>query len=77
MNIEAQQLLTEALKRVPLRESFSPAEIGEKIGFDRPKAETAARCLSDAGILVLGFDCAAQFSLDFRKMRARGEKKRA
>jgi hypothetical protein len=31
------------------------------------QAESAARSLSDAGVLVHGFDCAAHFSPDFRK----------
>jgi hypothetical protein len=67
MTKEATQLMQEALKRVSVSGSFSPAEIGAKIGMDKHQAESAARALSNAGVLVLGFDCAAHFSPDFRK----------
>ena len=71
MTVEAERLMTEALRRVELNDSFCPIEIGHKIGLDRPHSEAAARALSNAGILVLGFDLAARFSPDFRKARAR------
>jgi hypothetical protein len=67
MTTDASHLMTEALKRVDLKGSFSPAEIGAKVGMTRMRAEAAARLLSNQGILVLGFDCAAEFSPDFRK----------
>jgi hypothetical protein len=67
MTIEAERLMAEALKVVKLQGSFSPATIGKRIGLDRHRAESAARALSNAGILVLGFDCDAEFSPHFRK----------
>ena len=72
---EAEQLMSEALKRVDLHDSFSPAEIGKRLGMNRFQSEAAARALSDAGVLVLGFDCAASFSSDFRKSRKRSPAK--
>ena len=68
---EAQELMAEALRRVELHESFSPAEIGKRLGLTQSQSEVAARALSDAGVLVLGFDCAASFTSDFRKARKR------
>ena len=56
-----------ALKAVKVTGSFCPVEVGAKAGLDRWQAEAAARALSNAGILVLGFDSAAHFSPDFRK----------
>jgi hypothetical protein len=76
MTKEAEQLMAEALKRVDLHDSFSPAEIGHRVGMNRFQSEAAARLLSDAGVLVLGFDCAASFSTDFRKAKQRDVKKR-
>ena len=70
MSNEAELLVAEAVKRVGLSGGFSPSEIGAKIGLSKPQAEAAARTLSNAGVLVLGFDCAAHFSSDYRKMRA-------
>jgi hypothetical protein len=70
MNNEATRLLNAAVKRVGLRSSFSPAEIGEGIGLDRHQAEAAARHLSNAGILELGFDCSATFSRDYKKLQS-------
>lgn len=70
MSNEAELLVAEAVKRVGLSGGFSPSEIGAKIGLSKPQAEAAARALSNAGVLVLGFDCAAQFSSDYRKLRA-------
>jgi hypothetical protein len=67
MTNEASQLMAEALKVVKVTGSFSPEEIGARIGMDKSRAEIAARALSNAGVLVLGFDCAAHFSPDFRK----------
>jgi hypothetical protein len=70
MSNESQLLVAEAVKRVGLSGGFSPSEIGAKIGLTKPQAEAAARALSNAGVLVLGFDCAAHFSSDYRKLRA-------
>lgn len=70
MSNEAELLVAEAVKRVGLGGGFSPSEIGAKIGLTKPQAEAAARALSNAGVLVLGFDCAAHFSSDYRKLRA-------
>lgn len=58
--------MSAALKTVKLSGSFFPAVIGAKIGLDRIKSEAAARCLSNQGVLELGFDNAAQFTRDFR-----------
>ena len=69
MSTESDQLVAEALKRVGLGGSFSPSELGAKIGLSKPQAEAAARALSNAGVLVLGFDNAAHFSSDYRKLR--------
>jgi hypothetical protein len=67
MTKEAAQLMAEALRVVKLSGSFSPSEIGARVGLHKMQAESAARSLSNAGVLVLGFDCAAHFSADFRK----------
>jgi hypothetical protein len=70
MTKEAERLMAEALKVATISGSFSPEEIGARIGMDKLQAELAARALSNAGVLVIGFDCAAHFSKDFRKSRA-------
>jgi hypothetical protein len=70
MNQEAQRMLTEAVRAVGLRGSFDPVELGKAIGLNRGQSETAARSLANAGILVLGFDNAAVFSPDYRKVHA-------
>jgi hypothetical protein len=70
MTKEATQLLAEALKVAKLHGSFSPEEIGHRIGMHKLQAEAAARSLSNAGVLVIGFDFAAHFSPDFRKANA-------
>ena len=77
MTKEASQLMAEALKRVTVSGSFSPAEVGKKIGLNKPQAESAARALANAGVLVLGFDSAAEFSPDFRKANAPPARKTA
>jgi len=69
--------MAEALRVAKLDGSFSPAELGAKIGLKKPQAEAAARELSNAGVLVLGFDCSANFSPDFRKIRAKADAKAA
>ena len=69
MSTESDQFIAEALKRVGLGGSFSPTDVGAKIGLSKPQAEAAARALSNAGVLVLGFDNAAHFSSDYRKLR--------
>ena len=75
MTKEATQLMAEALERVTVDGAFSPAEVGAGIGLDRAQAESAARALSNAGVLVLGFDCAAEFTPDFRKAQAAAGRK--
>ena len=70
MTKNAEQLLAEALRVAKLSGSFFPETIGGKIGLTKAEAEAAARQLSNAGILVLGFDCSANFSPDYRKMHA-------
>ncbi|MDB5303177.1 MAG: hypothetical protein JWM97_726 [Phycisphaerales bacterium] len=71
MTNEATQLMAEVLKRVKLNAGFSPIDIGAKIGLNKPQCEAAARALSNAGIIVLGFDMSAHFSPDYRKARAK------
>jgi len=71
MTKEAAELMAEALRVVKLSGTFSPADIGARIGLHKIQAESAARSLSNAGVLVLGFDCAAHFSPDFRKANTR------
>ena len=70
MTDEANLLLAEALKRVTVRGSFDPAAVGKRLGLSKPQAESAARSLANAGVLVLGFDSAAEFSPDYRKAHA-------
>src|ERR1700728_1238763 len=70
MTTEAEKLMAEALKRVKLNGGFDPAQLGARIGLNQAQAEAAARALSNAGVLVLGFDLAAHFSPAFRKVRA-------
>lgn len=70
MDPDAEKLIAEALKHGDLQSSFSPAEIGELIGFSKPRAEAAARWLSNAGVLELGFDLAANFSPDYQKFKS-------
>jgi hypothetical protein len=69
MTPEAEQLLAVALKKVKLRDGFSPAELGARAGLSRLQAEMAARVLANAGVLVLGFDHSAEFSADFRRAK--------
>ncbi len=75
MTNEAQKLLEHAIKLVGLRGSFDPAEMGHKVGLNRTQAESAARMLSNAGVLSLGFDLAAHFTPEYRKFRGPTEKK--
>lgn len=70
MTDDASTLLAAALKKATLQGSFSPAEIGAKVGLTKAQSELAARALSNAGVIVLGFDCAAHFSSDYRKAHA-------
>lgn len=67
MTNEAERMLAEALRKAKISGGFSPVELGASIGLNRPQAEAAARALSNAGILVLGFDFAAHFSPAYRK----------
>jgi len=76
MTTESTRFMAEALKRVKLNGSFEPADIGKWIGFNKTQSEVTARALSNAGVLVLGFDCAAHFSEGFRKMKEKTEGKR-
>jgi hypothetical protein len=71
---EATLLMAEALKRIKLDGSFSPEKIGARIGLNKAQAESAARALSDAGVLVVGFDCASHFTSEFRKLHAPAQK---
>jgi hypothetical protein len=71
MTHEATLLLDAAVKRVGLHSGFSPAEIGQGIGLDKDQATAAARQLSSSGILELGFDCSANFSSAYIKLRAK------
>ena len=70
MTKNAERLLAQALKMVKLNGSFAPATVGKKIGLSRGDSEVAARALANAGLLVLGFDCDAQFTREFRKARS-------
>jgi hypothetical protein len=70
MTPEADRLLAVALRKVDLDDGFSPAVLGAKAGLSKLQAETAARALANAGVLVLGFDQSAEFSEDFRRMKA-------
>ena len=70
MTPEADRLLEIALKKVNLADGFSPAELGAKAGLSKLQAETAARLLANAGVLVLGFDQSAEFSEDFRRLKS-------
>ena len=63
-------LLNAAVKAVTVRGSFSPAKVGARLGLTKSQSESAARGLSNAGVLVLGFDCDAHFSPDYRKAHA-------
>jgi hypothetical protein len=63
--------MAEALKRVTVRGSFVPAEVGKRLGLSKPQADMAARALANAGVLVIGFDSAAEFSADYRKAAAK------
>jgi hypothetical protein len=74
MTIEASQLLAEALKRVGMNESFCPTQLGARIGLKKPQAEVAARALSNAGVLSLGFESAAVFTVEYRKSHAAAAK---
>ena len=71
MTPDAAQLMAAALKAIKLDGSFCPIELGARAGMEKWQAEAAARQLSNAGILVLGFDSAAHFSPDFRKSQAK------
>jgi hypothetical protein len=70
MTKEAALLMAEALRVAKLDGSFSPSAIGARIGLEKMQAELAARALSNAGVLMLGFDCAAHFTPEFRKANA-------
>jgi hypothetical protein len=67
MSPEADQLLAIALKKVSLRDGFSPAELGARVGLSKSQSQLAARALADAGVLVIGFDHSAEFSDDYRR----------
>jgi hypothetical protein len=71
MTPEADQLLAIAMRKIQLSDGFCPVELGAKVGLSKLQAQTAARLLANAGVLVLGFDQTAEFSQDFRKSKAR------
>src|SRR5688500_12632113 len=73
MTKDATDLMAAALRIAKVDGSFSPADVGAKIGLSRGQSELAARALANAGVLVLGFDYAAQFSSDFRKSQRTGK----
>ena len=75
MDEDAQLLMTAALKHVALDDSFSATEIGARVGLNKFRAQAAARTLSNDGVLVLGFDGAAEFSDDFRKSKTKAPPK--
>jgi hypothetical protein len=75
MTTEANRLMAEALRVAKLDGSFSPAEIGARVGLNKAQAESAARILSNQGVLSLGFDNAANFTSDFRKKHAPAKRK--
>jgi hypothetical protein len=75
MTPEASTFLAAALKSATLNGTFSPADVGARIGMDRHRAEAAARWLSNAGVLSLGFDQAANFTPEYRKAHAPAAKK--
>jgi len=62
--------MSHALKRIKLDGSFSPAELGRRIGFDKLQSDAAARSLANQGVLIIGFDGAANFSPHYRKAHA-------
>src|SRR5690554_518948 len=70
MTPEATQLLAEMLRVVKLDATFSPLDVGARIGLTRTQAETAARVLANSGVLDVGFDFYAQFTPEFRKAHA-------
>ena len=70
MTPESSLLLAEVLKCVPLTDNFCPAKIGRRIGLTKPQAYSAARILSNEGVLSLGFDFAANFTPEYRKARS-------
>jgi hypothetical protein len=70
MSPEADRLLEIALKKVALRDGFSPAELGARVGLSKMQSQLAARALADAGVLVLGFDHSAEFSDDYRRSKS-------
>jgi len=70
MTKDASTLLAAALKSATLTGSFSPAEVGARVGLDKVQSELAARWLANAGVLELGFDSAAHFTAEYRKAHA-------
>jgi hypothetical protein len=69
MASDADRLLEIALKKVGMRDGFSPEELGAKVGLNKVAAQAAARTLANAGVLVIGFDQSAEFSDDFRRSK--------
>jgi hypothetical protein len=69
MTPEADRLLAVALKKISLRDGFSPAELGARVGLNKMQADAAARELANAGVLVIGFDRSAEFSDDYRRAK--------
>lgn len=77
MTIEATQFVAELLKRVDLDADFAPADIGKRIGLSKMQSDMIARSLSDAGMLVIGFDNVAHFSPEYSKMARQAESAKA
>lgn len=70
MTTEASAFLAAALKTATLNGSFSPKDIGAKIGLNKFQAEAAARSLANDGVLSLGFDSAAHFTPEYKKAKS-------
>ena len=70
MTPEATSLLAAAIKSATLAGSFDPVTVGARVGLDKFRAQAAARTLANAGVLELGFDCAANFTAEYRKASA-------
>ena len=67
MTTEVTTFLAAAIKTATLKGSFSPREIGRKVGLNPSQSEAVARSLANSGVLTLGFDSAAAFTPEYRK----------
>jgi hypothetical protein len=77
MTKDAEHFLAHAMKTQKLTGSFAPIDLGAKIGLSKMSSTIAARELADGGVFVLGFDGAAHFSPEFRKLHSKPEPKAA